>query len=274
MSKIIVLDLDDTLGHYTQFGAFLDAVTYYFKSEHIDVPFNQSFFNHCIELYPEIMRPDIIKILLYLKRKRIQKKYGKLMIYTNNQGPRQWALSLISYFETMVGYKLFDQLIGAFKINNKKVELCRTSHLKTTSDLIKCAKIDKQTQICFIDDTYFPNMCASNVYYINIKPYINHIPFPDMIDRFIQHKRFDEAWNAANFKSTILQYIHNMAKPTPPPTMTVDEHNIHTILSKQIINHLDIFFSKNEHDRVIRQHKTHTRKFRRKKHNKSMRLVY
>ena len=30
-----------------------------------------------------------------------------MMIYTNNQGPKQWAINLIYYFETKIKYKLF-----------------------------------------------------------------------------------------------------------------------------------------------------------------------
>lgn len=267
LSKVIVLDLDETLGHYAEFGIFLDAIMFHFKSENINVQFDQTFFNECLNLYPELMRPDILKILTYLKQKKKIKKFDKLMIYTNNQGPRQWSRSLITYFETMIDCKLFDQIISAFKINNKKIELCRTTHFKTRSDLIKCAKLSEQTQICFIDDSYFPDMCHSNVYYINIKPYINVVPFDEMCKRFSQHSCFNKFLDSEKFNNTILKYIHDATGDkylnhiTP---MTDDEYNIHVILSKQILNHLDVFFSKKKYNMsYVANNHTHTYSHRR-----------
>jgi hypothetical protein len=108
------------------------------------------------------------------------------MIYTNNTGPREWARHIISYFERKINFKLVDQIIAAFKINGKRVEICRTTQNKTHKDLIKCTKIPVDAEICFMDDYFYPEMSNDNIYYINIKPYYHDLKFKDMLERFKQ----------------------------------------------------------------------------------------
>ena len=110
--KIVVFDLDETLGYFAQFGMFWDCLVNYLNNRKL----SQSDFNQILDLYPEFLRPNIIKILTYLKSKKSSRCCDKMMIYTNNQGPKQWAANIVSYFETKVDYKLFDQIIAAFKI--------------------------------------------------------------------------------------------------------------------------------------------------------------
>jgi hypothetical protein len=90
------------------------------------------------------------------------------MIYTNNQGPIEWSNYIISYFESKIKFRLIDQIVSAFKVNGKRVEICRTSHNKSHKDFIKCTKIPENAEICFIDDSFYPEMANDNIYYINI----------------------------------------------------------------------------------------------------------
>ena len=85
------------------------------------------------------------------------------MIYTNNQGPKEWAEQLRNYFEDIIGECVFDRIIAAFKINGKIIEPWRTSHEKSVDDLISCTQISPDTQICFIDDQHHPRMEHENV---------------------------------------------------------------------------------------------------------------
>jgi hypothetical protein len=93
------------------------------------------------------------------------------MIYTNNTGPHSWANHIIKYFEGKTDGKIIDQIIAAFRINGKNVEICRTTHDKTHQDLIRCTKIPPNAEICYLDDTFYPEMANDNIYYINVKPY-------------------------------------------------------------------------------------------------------
>ena len=80
--KIVVFDLDETLGYFTEFGIFCDCLNTYFKNNN----YSEQHFNSLLDLYPEFVRPKLFKILDYLKTKKMNNKCKKIMIYTNNQG--------------------------------------------------------------------------------------------------------------------------------------------------------------------------------------------
>lgn len=235
-SKIVVFDLDETLGYFTEFGIFWDALKEYIVYKQLKYEINQELFNKVLDLYPEFLRPNIIDILSYLKKKKQTNHCYKLMVYTNNQGPTEWAKLIIKYFETKMSYSIFDQIIGAFKVRGKQIEMCRTTHEKTYDDLVKCTKIPEDTQICFVDDVYYPNMSNKNIYYINVKAYIYDLSFEDMIERFNIIPV-----NNAEFKDFILEHVKKY-NYTHYAIKTKEMHNIDVIISKKILRHLQIFF--------------------------------
>lgn len=243
-SKIVVFDLDETLGYYMEFGMFWDALQAYItetKTYETKPNLGQGLFTKVLDLYPEFHRPNIFQILNFLKQKKTTKHCHKLMIYTNNQGPTTWVQQIKSYFETKLNYQLFDQVINAFKVNGKRVEVCRTSHMKSHKDLISCTKIAEDTDICFLDDKYHPGMSNDKIYYINIKPYIHDLSFDEMIERFeksgIINLEQEKPFNIfmLNF---LKRYNYSFTKKTK------EAQNIDKILSKKIMHHLHIFFDK------------------------------
>jgi hypothetical protein len=246
-AKIVVFDLDETLGYFTEFGMFWDALKNYYKNINQNIIFNQELFNKTLDLYPEFTRPNIINILNYLRKKKQDNHCHKLMIYTNNQGPVEWAQQIKTYFEDKINYKLFDQIVGAFKVNGKHVELCRTTHMKTHKDFISCTKIPETTQICFIDDVFHEGMINDNIYYIHIKPYSHDLPFDTIIDRFIGSGLLDTPTSMkANIMTAMKRYNYTyVAKP-------VLEHEIDNMLSKKILHHLHIFFNKQSKTGTLR----------------------
>ena len=242
--KIVVFDLDETLGYFVEYGIFLDCLNKYLLNENYEL--TQKDFNEILDLFPEFLRPNIINILNYLKNKKQSKCCNKMMIYTNNQGPKKWAQQIISYFESKINYKLFDQIIAAFKINGEKIEICRTSHYKSHNDLIKCSQIPVDTEICFLDDSYYPEMSHKNVYYINIKPYVHDLRFEVMIKRFLTSnlgkKLIQKDENNIKFMNSMLREFkrYNFFVKHKDE----DENEIDKILSKEILTHLQEFFSK------------------------------
>jgi hypothetical protein len=163
------------------------------------------------------------------------------MIYTNNNGPREWCLQIIEYFESKIGIKLIDQIISAFKINGKQIEICRTTHSKTHEDFIRCTKLPSNAEICFLDDTFHPGMSNENIYYINIKPYYYDLSFEEMIERFINSELGKKYKNTENFEKIMLDhwklYKYNYIKKNQK------EYEIDKIVGKHIITHLQIFFN-------------------------------
>ena len=244
-SKIVVFDLDETLGYFVEFGMFWDTLKHYYKNNEDNTNqktlFDQTLFNKLLDLYPEFTRPNILNILKYLKKQKQDQHCHKLMIYTNNQGPPEWAQQIKGYFEDKLNFVLFDQIIGAFKVNGKQVELCRTTHMKTHKDFISCTKIPETTQICFIDDVFHPGMTNNNIYYIHIKPYTYDLPFETIADRFIANGLLPKN-DPTLMKEAIIvgmkRYNHTYVEKQPL------EHEIDAMLSKKILHHLHTFFNR------------------------------
>jgi hypothetical protein len=258
--KIVVFDLDETLGYFTQLNIFWGSLKkYYFDVENINL--NQQDFNDVIDLYPECLRPNIMNILNFLKHKKENHHCKKILIYTNNNDAKYWSKTLTNYFEAKLNYKLFDQIIGAFKINGKRFEICRTSRDKKHDDLIRCTKIPSNTEICYLDDTYYPEMDTDQVYYINIEPYFHDLDFNLMIERYLSSERGKEITNKDVFISKMREGIdsYRYAIITKDP----EEYDVEKVLGKQMLNLLELFFNrsnKNQTRKNTSRYKNKTKK--------------
>ena len=251
--KIVVFDLDETLGYFTEFGIFWDCLIYYFKNKNEET-ITQSDFNDILDLFPEFLRPNIINILNYLKNKKQSLCCHKMMIYTNNSGPKEWAHHIIDYFSKKINYKLFDQLISAFKINGKVVEVCRTTHDKTYNDFIKCTKLPVNAEICFLDDTFYPEMANDNIYYINVKPYYHDLKFEYMLDKF---SKSDIGKKIINNDDKFIKIMNEQIKLYKYDCINkeTNEYEMDKIVGKQIVKHLQEFFNKTKKNKTIRNKK-------------------
>jgi hypothetical protein len=232
--KIVVFDLDETLGYFVEMAIFWNCLQLFLEKEKLD-------FFEIFELYPEFLRPNILNILEYIKEKKKVGHCYKLFIYTNNQGSKVWIQQIIDYFEKKLEYKLFDRILCAFKIHGKRVETCRTTPQKTYTDFIRCTKITKNTKICFLDDHYYPNMKNENVYYIYVKPYYHDLPFHVMIQRYIDSQREkktipDETPFYENMKNQMKMYPFTLVEKSQK------DYNFDLILGEEILEHLHHFF--------------------------------
>ena len=262
--KIVVFDLDETLGYFMELGMFWDALNAYIIEQQINQPINQALFNKVLDMFPEFLRPNILDILNYINKKKLTNHCNKLMIYTNNQGSTEWVNYITKYFEEKINYKIFDQIISAFKIKGKRVELCRTTHSKTHSDLIKCTKIPKNTQICFLDDLFHPNMKNENVYYINLKPYTHDLDFNEMVTRLLNSDILDieEPTYCRKFMLNFMKQYNYIYVTKTKETQMIDQ-----IVSKKILQHLYLFFKINPNYPNTNKTKRHLLK---KKLNKTL----
>ena len=93
--KIVVFDLDETIGYFTEISIFWDALEHYYGHNLL----NDKFFE-MLDVFPEFFRPDIMKILDLLHKK---KSCYKMYIYTNNQGPKSWVNMLSEYMDSKLG---------------------------------------------------------------------------------------------------------------------------------------------------------------------------
>ena len=240
--KIVVFDLDETLGYFTQYSIFWSCLDKYLL-ENNNYNLTLKDFSSILDLYPEFLRPGIINILNYLKNKKMSNCCHKMMIYTNNNGSKSWANFILKYFEEKIKYKLFDQIIAAFKINGKQIEMCRTTHDKTHKDLIRCTKIPLNAEICYLDDVFYPEMSHKNVYYINIKPYTHDLDFDLIVERFLNSDAGKKLiQNPDNFKKQIMKDFKLFNFEILEKNN--EEYEVDKILSKQILSHLHDFFNK------------------------------
>ena len=73
--RVIVFDLDETLGNFVELGVFCDTIEKYNKKK---LDFNE--FYKIMDMFPEFLRPNIIKILSYLKEKKQKGIINKIYI--------------------------------------------------------------------------------------------------------------------------------------------------------------------------------------------------
>ena len=181
-SNVIAFDLDETLGCFVDLEILWRGLTILKLNNE-----NQNnIFNELLDIYPDFLRYGIIQILEFLYQKKKKGFCDKIYIYTNNQCFSEWCKLIASYFDYKLNtdIPIFDQIISAFKIDNKIIEIGRTTNQKTFKDFIKCTLLPKKTKVCFVDNVYFPEMKHDRVYYIKPKSYYHHLSNKIIINRF------------------------------------------------------------------------------------------
>jgi hypothetical protein len=257
---VIVFDLDETIGYFTEFSIFWYIVQNYYSlypcqnKQNISDGSNrngnlhkQICFNNALELYPELFRPLMIDIFNSLVRKQ-NSYYFDMMVYTNNNGDKEWVQMIVNYLEfkikdmLKVNKRLFKKIIYAFKINGKRVEPSRTTHDKTYNDFLKTTAIPKETQICFVDDTYYPDMDTENVFYVNIDPYVYHLPAKTYVQRFIKSPLYKNHFSYID-PNNMIQFLNTQFNSVTPKLthMTKEKYQVNTVVSKTIWKFLNEF---------------------------------
>ena len=249
VKKVVVFDFDETLGCFVQFGIFCDAIEKINKKK-----LSKREFFKILDLYPEYFRPHLIQILTFLKQKKIKKDLYKVCLYTNNQGPKEWAAKICEYLDSKIGYKLFDKHIGAYITNGVLTEPTRTTHEKTVNDFLNTTNFPKNTKICFIDDLYHPEMDTENVLYLHIEPYKIAVPINILASRYVKNidKNLDLKYFNNYLKSFIGKYDLNDIKYS---------YNInHSNTGKNILNNLKIFLENKSKSKKNKSKKNSTLK--------------
>ena len=239
--RIVVLDVDETLGYFVELGIFCDALTQ--NAWNNDAMAQYTHFNNLMDAFPEFLRPNILDILRYLKVKKDKNECCGVMVYTNNRGPRAWVEHIIKYMETKLGAPLFDQIVAAFKINGKIIEMGRTTHDKTYDDFVRCTKLPSNVEVCFLDDQMHAHMEHGQVYYINLKPYVHQLSVQTLMDRFAQNSalRSTTPVGMDELRHRIETFMQRFsANHVPKDPM---EQEIDRIISKKIMEHLNEFFT-------------------------------
>ena len=167
MVKVVVFDLDETIGHFVQ----LSILDYKLKKFY-NKDLTKDHFHKILDIFPEVFRPNMMNIFKYLHKMKIKHKGKiKIMIYTNNNGCRMWVHRIKSYIEKKINHKIFDRVICAWKHDGKILEKNRTGYDKKYNDLLKCGHLKKTDKIMFLDDQFYEKMLHPQVTYLHLKPY-------------------------------------------------------------------------------------------------------
>jgi hypothetical protein len=176
-SKVIVLDLDETVGDFSE-------MIILWKIVQSQTSMTQDDFDRIMDIFPEFFRIGIFTIFEYLCKKRQKGRCTCIYLYTNNRYSPEFPNLIAQY----ISYKLrlpddgafFDKTICAFKLGDKIIEKDRSEHKKSHNDFIRCTMLPKSTEICFIDDYFHKKMRHDKIYYIQPHPY-NHNLSPNII---------------------------------------------------------------------------------------------
>lgn len=270
--KVVVFDVDETLGCFSQFGIFFEALSEYFNNTNI----GYTHFNELIDLYPEVFRTNIIRILEYIRKKKQSGICSKVMIYTNNQGPAKWVQHIRGYLEKKLAEymstsqpggnastaPLFDRIIGGFKISNVNNELEqfeRATTEKTVNDFLRCSRLSSNIEICFLDDLLHQKMVNEKVYYIKLQSYKSYIPFEQYITRFINSKLYEQYYiplrttevsnkqvhkqmTAIELNNVLMKRAKMNRYDAKNVLSKINPREIDEIISKYILYHLQLFF--------------------------------
>ena len=187
----------------------------------------------------------------------IYSKDGQSLMYTSKlnifNNTRSKENSIYKSFE-IIPFEpgSYSKYTFAFKVNGKKIELCRTSHEKSVSDLIKCTNIPENTRICFLDDQFHSLMEHDNVYYINLKGYEHSLSFEEMALRY--YNNINNNVNKDEFIDFIVKHMKNSNYNVV--NKSVEEQNIDNIISKKALSHLKDFFKDTKKSNKTKKHKS------------------
>ena len=226
--KIIVFDLDETMGYFSQLYVLWKSLINLSETR-----LSSNDFYVLSELYKFYYHPEIINVLKYLKENNI-----KPIIYTNNQALFWWPKLISLYLSQKINImesrntntnmntnsiqpikNIFQDVIGAYTINGYYNEHRRTSNYKKYSDLKGILKAnernrnEKNEKILFIDDQEHPEMRHQNVVYIKPPQYIIVLPAKSIINSFL-HSNYGKNFiikNKINIQFFI-NYIFNELK--------------------------------------------------------------
>jgi hypothetical protein len=247
--KAIVFDLDETIGQFSNLQQLNEAFETILCRQ-----LKQEEFNELLDLYPEFLRPGILTILEFLSYKKSNGAFQKMYLYTNNQCGREWVNKIINYMEMKIltkrdsSCKLFDDVICAFKIKNKVIEIKRSTNNKTHAEFIKCTILKEDTtEICFIDNTYFEKMCGDKVYYILPRSYCHTLSKREIIERILTHIPV----SVAPFNRNVLhETLHKFCKENPNKNL---DKKIDAEVTKKIMFHIrEYLYFTNNHNALIK----------------------
>ena len=265
IKRVVAFDLDETLGSFADLY-ILWCILQDMCENHYPVDFNA-----LLDLYPEFLRYGILHILEYLHEKKRLGQCENMYIYTNNQCSVNWTQLISKYFNYKLRVKgdLFDKIIYAFKIDNKRIEPERTTHSKTYNDFMKCTMIPNSAEICFIDNSYYSKMKNEKVYYIQPTSYHHSLNTDTIIQRFLHSQlvsKIPHKQNTDLYPFFKLQFRIFSSENTPRAKHSaLKQQEIDILVVQKMMFHVKEFFFVSNLKKYTKKKTKNLGKFTRKK---------
>jgi len=244
--KVITFDLDETLGSFADLNILWSGLNQLRKNNFENNDIEQTEFNKLLDIFPEFLRFGILNILEYLYIKKKQRECDNIYIYTNNNCTPPWVNLITNYINYKLKCKddIFDKAICAFKINNKILEVSRTTRDKTYNDFIKCTLLPESTEICFVDNTYYQNMVHDKIYFIQPRSYYHNLNMTDIIERFLKSPYGIEFMNLTYTSHNIKEFLYDWFDLNGGirSLKTSKNIDIEIFVSQKIMFHIKEFF--------------------------------
>jgi hypothetical protein len=244
--RVVVFDLDETLGHFHLIRLVWESIHEFINYNNIPYMMNQADFNDLFDIFPEMLRPEIISILQFLKKEKDRGACSGIMVYTNNKYPKEWVYLIIHYIEYKVGHKLFDNIVLAFKLDGRVQQMGRTSNDKKLADFVACCKLPQSVEICYFDNSEYSGMVSENVYYLKVRAYYHPFTERSIIQRTTTRPVLSRVLCAAHERhiQTFIQFfIKNLhRKGYYFAEKSFLDYEMDKVISKRIQTHLTDFF--------------------------------
>ncbi len=224
MIKVIVLDLDHTIGHF-----FIVSLIWNFMIK-VKCNLNQVDFNIICSIFPNVIRYNILSLFSYLSIRQRLNNHIKILIYTHNKNGIKWIKMITNYIEYKLNCKLFCNII-------------ENTSIKSYNDFILKSGVPKTAKILFIDDSYHSNMEHDKVIYLNIKKYSYFEKNNVIINNFITSDYFNKKI-PSNVKEKVIDLFKNyLIHNNVEKIKSLDEKKIDKIVLKMILGYVQKFLN-------------------------------
>lgn len=244
--RVVVFDLDETLGHFHLIRLVWESIHEFINYNNIPYMMGQADFNDLFDIFPEMLRPEVISILQFLKGEKERGACSGIMVYTNNKYPKEWVYLIIQYIQHKVGYKIFDNIVLAFKMHGRVQQMGRTTNDKKIEDFVACCRLPQSVEICYFDNSEYSGMVAENVYYLKVRAYYHPFTENSIVQRITNRPVLNRVLCAANkrqiqtFTQFFIKNLHRKGYHFADKSFL--DYEMDKVISKRIRTHLTDFF--------------------------------
>ena len=261
--KLVVFDLDETIGDFYMFYYFWQFLIaqYEYSTQFADAPdlmHQPSTIHRILDLYPEFFRPGISVIFQYLAHKKLMGHLSIMWLYTNNVLSPQYPVIIKNYIHHLIQTELIDNIVSAFSIKGRRVDLRRLVAEKEYTDFVQCLNYGEDLDICFVDNHLHEGMVHCQVFYIKLNTYRHGLSFAELTKRFYHSPLGDIVFGDITYPHAVSLLMDFVKKDQIMENCGTPNIQHEYSISLQLLGQIKHFFKTN--GRFTRPRAIHTRK--------------